>query len=234
MELMEVQAYSARGLDDATLRRLALLGDLILGARLNITGVKDPLEIERVHFLDSLSLLDLPCVSSARNLVDIGSGGGLPALVLALALPGVSIVALEAQRKKCAHIEQAAAALGLQTSVEVHCARAEEYGRTARRGTFDVAVSRALAPLAVVAEYSLPLLALGGTMAAMKGAISDQERIQGEKALGILGCDLLEAVVLRPFAGAHRRWAYVAQKARSTPDKYPRRAGIPAKRPLGG
>jgi 16S rRNA (guanine527-N7)-methyltransferase len=232
LKLTETSAYVARGLDAATQDRLAILGDLILGAGFNVTGLTDPQEIERTHFLDSLSLLDLGCVSSAKSLVDLGSGAGLPALVLALALPGAKIVAVESQRKKCAHIGRAAEALSLR-NIEVYCARAEDYGRAVGREAHDVVVSRAVAALPVVAEYSLPLLVVGGTMVAMKGAISDQERTQGEKALGILGSDLLEAVRLQPFSGAHNRWVYLARKIRVTPGEYPRRPGIPAKRPLG-
>ncbi|MFH0917423.1 MAG: 16S rRNA (guanine(527)-N(7))-methyltransferase RsmG [bacterium] len=198
-----------------------------------MTGLTDPQEIERTHFLDCLSLLDLGCVTSARSLVDVGSGAGLPALVLAVALPSVKIVAVESRRKKCAYIGRATEALRLR-NVEVYCVRAEEYGRNLGRGAYDVVVSRALAALAVVAEYSLPLLAVGGTMVAMKGAISDQERTQAEKALGILGSELLEAVRLQPFSGAQNRWVYLARKIRVTPSDYPRRPGIPAKRPLGG
>ena len=97
-----------------------------------------------------------------------------------------------------------------------------------------MAVSRALAALPVVVEYSVPLLAVGGCMVAMKGAISDQERIQAEKALGILGGGSLESVRLQPFPDAQNRWAYVARKTRPTPSGFPRRTGIPAKRPLGG
>jgi 16S rRNA (guanine527-N7)-methyltransferase len=220
-------------LDSAARERLAILGDLILGAGFNVTGVTDPEEIERTHFLDSLSLLDLDCVTAAKSLVDIGSGAGLPALVLALALPHATIVAVESQRKKCAHIGRSAEALSLG-NVEVYCVRAEEYGRTAGRGAHDVAVSRALAALSVVAEYSLPALAVGGTMVAMKGAISDQERTQAERALAILGADPLEAVRMQPFLGAQNRWIYLARKVRATPSEYPRRPGIPAKRPLGG
>jgi len=232
VKLTETDAYNARGLGSVEQDRLAILGDVILGAGFNVTGIRDAREIERIHFLDSLSLLDLRCVSSAASLADIGSGAGVPALVLALALPKTKIVAVESQRKKCAHIGRAAEALSL-SNLEVYCARAEEYGRSVGRGVHDVAVSRALATLPVVAEYSLPLLVVGGTMVAMKGAVSDEERIQAERALGILGSDLLEVVQLRPFADAENRWAYLAQKIRATPSEYPRRPGIPAKRPLG-
>lgn len=220
------------GLDGPAQRRLALLGDLVLGAGFNITGVKDPAEIERVHFLDSLSLLGLEAVSSAKRLADVGSGGGLPGLVLALALPRAEVTAIESQRKKCAHIERTAEALGLG-NVIVRCARAEDHARTGGREAYDVVVSRALAALPVVAEYSLPLLRVGGNMVAMKAHISDHERTQASHALGILGADELEVVRLDPFPGSRDRLVYVARKVRPTPEAYPRRAGMPAKRPLG-
>ncbi|OFV83221.1 MAG: 16S rRNA (guanine(527)-N(7))-methyltransferase RsmG [Acidobacteria bacterium RBG_16_64_8] len=232
LKLSETSAYTARGLDEPFQCRLSLLGDHILGAEFNVTGLTDPREIERAHFLDSLSLLDLDCVSLAETLVDIGSGAGLPALVLALALPRTRVVAIESQRKKCAYIGRTAQLLSLP-NIEVYCARAEEYGRSAGRGIHDVVVSRAVAALPVVAEYSLPLLKVGGTMVAMKGEVSDQERTQAERALGILGSGPLEALQMHPFPDAQNRWVYLARKIGATPSDYPRRPGIPAKRPLG-
>jgi 16S rRNA (guanine527-N7)-methyltransferase len=220
------------GLDGPAQSGLALLGDLILDAGFNITGVNDPAEIERFHFLDSLSLLRLEAVSSAGRLADVGSGGGLPSLVLALALPRTEVTAIESQRKKCEHIERAIEALGL-ANVIVRCARAEDHARSEGREAYDVVASRALAALPVVAEYSLPLLRVGGDMVAMKAHISDQERTQASHALGILGADKMEVVRLDPFPGSRDRSAYVARKVRPTPDTYPRRAGMPAKRPLG-
>jgi 16S rRNA (guanine527-N7)-methyltransferase len=232
LRLTETAAYAAIGLDLAAQTRLAALGDIILNSGFNVTGISDPEEIERIHFLDSLSLLSLPCLGVARSVVDVGSGAGLPALVLAIVL-SAEIVAVESQQKKCGFIERAAEALSLK-NVTVHCARAEEYGRSEGRQAHDVAVSRALAALPVVAEYSIPLLAIGGCMVAMKGAISDQERIQAERALGILGGGSLDSVRLQPFPEAQNRWVYLARKIRPTPPGFPRRTGMPAKRPLGG
>ncbi len=232
MKLTHDAEYRRRGLADERLANLERLGDLILGAGFNITSVQVPIEIERQHFLDSLSLLDIEEVRQASTIVDIGSGGGLPALVLALALPTCQVTALESQRKKCAYVEQTAGTMRLQ-NMTVVCARAEDYGRGGGRGQHDVAVSRAVASLPVVAEYSVPLLKQGGTMIAMKGLISDQERIEATTALGILGADGLDAVRLEPFEGAANRWAFVAHKVRPTPREYPRRPGTPVKRPLG-
>ncbi|OFW61242.1 MAG: 16S rRNA (guanine(527)-N(7))-methyltransferase RsmG [Actinobacteria bacterium RBG_16_64_13] len=232
LRLVRTAAYEAHGLGPNVQRKLAALGDLLLGAEFNVTGLSDPEAIEERHFLDSLSLLAVPPVASSAELADIGSGAGLPALILALALPTTRVTAIESVRKKCGYIERAAETLGLE-NVVVRCMRAEEYGRSAGREAHDVVVSRALAALPVVAEYSLPLLRIGGVMIAMKGAVSDQEHTQATNALGILGGGELSAMRLDPFEGSDNRWAYRAEKIRATPAEFPRRPGVPAKRPLG-
>jgi 16S rRNA (guanine527-N7)-methyltransferase len=232
MELIEIASYEARGLAEMELRQLGMLGDLLRMSDVNVTSIREPRLIERFHFLDSLSLLDLPAVASARTVVDIGAGAGLPALVLAIVKRRAVVTAVESVGKKCLFIGRAAVTLGLE-NVTVVCSRAEEFGRGAGRAHFDAAVSRALAALPVLAEYSLPLLRIGGSMAALKGAISDQERIQGERAVDILGGSDVEALRMHPFPDAENRWAYVTRKDRFTPDGYPRRAGVPSKHPLG-
>ena len=131
MRLSFEAAYEGYGLSAESMDTLARLGDLILHAGLNITALTEPEEIERQHFLDSLSLLTIPPVTQARRIVDIGSGGGLPALLLALVLPASRVTALESLQKKCTYIENTARELGL-TNVQVVCARAEDYGRDQR------------------------------------------------------------------------------------------------------
>lgn len=232
MELTHSHQYIQRGLGPEQIDKLSLLGDLLLHAGFNVTSIREPEDIERFHFLDCLALLGLGVVEAARRLADLGSGAGLPALVLALALPGLEVTAIESQHKKCLFIEQAATAMKLQ-NVHVACSRAEEYGQGVGRAAHDVAVSRALAALPVVAEYSLPLLEPGGTMVAMKGEISNQERIQAQMALDILGGGRLASVRLEPFAGAENRLIYMARKERLTSLTFPRRPGTPARRPLG-
>jgi 16S rRNA (guanine527-N7)-methyltransferase len=231
MRLTEESPYRACGLDSEALRKLALLGDRLLGAGFNVIGATDAEGIEHFHFLDSLSLLTLAVVSGASSVVDLGSGAGLPALVLAIARPA-EITAVESQRKKCTFIAESAELLGLE-NVTVRCVRAEDYGREEGREAHDVVVSRALASLPVIAEYSFPLLCPGGTMVAMKGDISNQERTQAQEALDILGGGPLESIRLDPFPGAQNRWVHMSRKIRVTASEYPRRAGIPAKRPLG-
>lgn len=233
MRLIHINEYEHRGLDNQAIGRLSLLGDLLLSAGFNVTGIKEEQEIERVHFLDSLSLFDLEIVVTARTAVDIGSGAGLPALVIALARPDMAVTAVESQRKKCHFIVHAAKLLGL-SNLRVCCERAEEHGRGPYRETYDVAVSRAVGPLPVVAEYSVPLLRLHGYMVAMKGSVSNEERIQVQRALDILGAGKIHSQRVHSFPGAENRWVYVAEKMAPTPGRFPRRPGLPSKRPLGG
>ena len=233
MELTYTRNYAERGLAPEQIDKLSNLGDLLLNAGFNVTSVREPVDIERFHFLDCLALLDLAVIRTSRRLADLGSGAGLPALVLALALPGMQVTAVESQKKKCTFIEHAASVMEL-ANVQVRWHRAEEYGQGPARGVHDAVVSRALAALAIVAEYSLPLLECGGAMVAMKGEISNQERIQAQKALDILGGGILESEKLEPFAGAENRWIYLARKEKPTPTAFPRRPGTPTRRPLGG
>jgi 16S rRNA (guanine527-N7)-methyltransferase len=232
MDLRETGAYADWGLGGDALAQLSLLGDLLLESRDNVSGIRDPSGVERHHYLDSLSLLSLPAIREAKRLVDIGSGGGLPALVLAIALPQAAVGAIESVRKKCSFIAAAAADLGL-VNVEVHCGRAEDVGHGQMRASQDVAIARALASLPVVLEYGLPLVRLGGLVIAMKGPISNEERIRSSEAAAILGGGPPESARVQPFPEAENRWFHVVRKSRDTPKKYPRRPGLPAKRPLG-
>ena len=232
MELRRSEYYRRYGLSDGVLDGLGRFGDLLLASRDNVSAIREPETLEDRHLLDSLSLLGLAPVREASTLVDLGSGGGLPAVVLALALPGLEVTAVESVGKKCRFIEEAARELGLQ-NLRVWCGRAEILAQGENRGTFDAVVARAVASLPVLAELGLPLLRTGGALVAMKGALDPKERAQGERALGILGGGPLEGARVDPFPGAENRWLYVARKMRVTPDGYPRRPGVPQKDPLG-
>jgi 16S rRNA (guanine527-N7)-methyltransferase len=232
MQLKETAGYARWGLSERDMDRLSVFGDLLLSARSNVTAIRDPQKVEKSHFLDSLSLLDVTEIRDASRIVDVGSGGGLPAVVLAIALPGAHVTALDSVAKKCAFVEEVRARLGLG-NLTVVCGRAEDIGRTEARETFDVAVARAVAPLPVLAELAMPLTMLGGVFVAAKAALSNEERMEGTAALDILGGERYELRRARSFDGAENRWLFMAFKERPTPAQYPRRAGVPAKRPLG-
>ena len=189
-------------------------------------GRPDPALVE-----DSRVLLPfLP--SGPLRLIDVGSGGGLPGLPLKLARPQLSLTLLEANRRKAAFLVQAVAKLGLD-GVEVVAARAEDAGRDPRhREGYDAATARALAAMPVLAELCLPFLRLGGRLFAMK-ADAVEEALAAEPVISRLGGRLL---AVTPAASAARSLGQVVvvEKVSPTPSEYPRRAGVPGRRPLAG
>ncbi len=231
--LTQGKAYAEAGLSEAAQQQLSRLADILLLAPVNVTATRSTEDIELRHFLDCLVLLELPAVRvPGAQLVDVGSGGGLPALVLGIALPQARIVAVESIGKKCDFIRGAAAELELD-NVVVECVRAEEFGQSVGRERFGVAVSRAVGALGLVAEFCAPLVKVDGFFVAMKGRLDVSEWSEGVMALGILGVEQVEQIPVVPFVGARNRCLVVGRKVRSTPAGLPRRPGIAAKRPLG-
>jgi 16S rRNA (guanine527-N7)-methyltransferase len=176
---------------------------------------------------DCLVLLDH--LGDAHRLVDVGSGAGLPGLPLKIARPDLEVTLVEADQAKAAFLVQASARLGLN-GVEVVARRAEEVGRDpAYRERFDVAVARAVAALATLAELCLPLVRVGGRMLAQKTGREDVS--VAANAIEILGGSL-EAAAPAPSAVRIEGTIVVVAKVRSTPGAFPRRAGVPARKPL--
>ncbi len=227
-----MEAYRERGLGEIALRRLSRYAELLIASPVNVISAHSIDEIEARHFLDCLTLLDLPELhGSDVRIVDVGSGGGLPAVVLAVALPGASITAVESIGKKCAFIQRVIGALEL-SNIVVEAARAEAFSGAGWRERFDVAVARAVGPLHLVAELCVPLLRVGGVLVAMKGRMDETEWREGTEALGILGVDDVEQRPTAPFPEAQHRRLVVGRKARSTSLAFPR-GGAAMKRPLG-
>ena len=193
-----------------------------------LTSVHGRARVRKVHIADSLSALDVPGVRAARRIADLGAGAGLPGLVLAIALPEAEVVLVESVGKKCAWMERTAEGLGLQ-NVRVACARVEELAEEER---FDVVTARALGALPVVCEYAAPLLREGGVLVAWKGAVEAHEEADGLAAASLLGLERDAVMAVEPYPGSERRTLHVFRKVLPTPDRYPRRAGMAAKRPL--
>ena len=179
---------------------------------------------------DCLVLLQfLP--SGPHRLIDVGSGGGLPGLPLRLARPDMRLTLLEANRKKAAFLVQATSRLGLD-GVEVVAERAEVSGRDPRhREQYDIATARALAALPVLVELCLPFVRVGGRLLAMKTAAAAEAEAAGP-AIERLGGRLV-AVAPAATASRHLGEVVVVLKVTATPAAYPRRVGVPARRPLG-
>jgi 16S rRNA (guanine527-N7)-methyltransferase len=176
---------------------------------------------------DSLVLLEH--LGEAGRLVDVGSGGGLPGLPLKIARPTLGVTLVESDQAKAAFLVRACAALGLH-DVEVLARRAEDVGRDPLyRESFDVAVARALAPMPVLAELCLPLVRVGGRLLAQKTESEDLDAAR--RAIDAVG-GALNRVAAAPSTARGAGTVVIVDKVRATPPAYPRRPGVPARRPL--
>ena len=239
MTLEIVAAGAARfgmALGPEQLGRLAHYVELLLAwnQRLNLTRIVDPAEIERRHLLDSLTCA-LPLVDddrTARYCIDVGSGGGLPGIPLAVAFPALQVTLLESAGKKAAFLREVVSELGL-TGVTVRTGRAEEAARDPdERDAYDLVVARALAPLPVALELCLPFARPGGIAVLPRGSDLADQLADGEAAAEQLAARLRPPVPLDDPELPPGRSLVVADKLNPTPDRYPRRPGMAAKRPL--
>jgi 16S rRNA (guanine527-N7)-methyltransferase len=217
-------------LSDAQLAQLARVLDVLERDEHAPTSVRDRTRAANIHVADSLVALDLDSLRDARDVVDLGAGAGFPGLVLAVALPHASVELVESQRRKCEFIERLVAAAEIENA-SVVCARAEEWAEG--RASADAALARALAPQPVVLEYAAPLLRIGGALIDWRGRRDEEEERAASRAAAELGLELREVRHVKPFAGALDRHLHVWEKTAATPDRFPRRAGIARKRPLG-
>lgn len=198
--------------------------------KVNLTAITDPREIEVKHFVDSLTPLKV--MDRAGKLVDVGTGAGFPGIPLKIACPQLRVLLVESTRKKTEFCQHVIDGLGL-TGIQAQHARAEDLAQEPeRRSAFDWAVGRAVASLSVLGEYLLPFLKVGGRMIAMKGETGPAEAHEGEDALRLLGGEIQRLVPIELPTVAETRYLVVVDKVSATPAEYPRRAGIPSKRPL--
>lgn len=230
------------GLDlpDEARRRLARFAALLLDAnrRLNLTRIVEPAEVERRHLLDSLTcalpVLEPLRAGAAWRCLDVGSGGGLPGIPLAIVFPALAVTLLEATGKKAAFLRDAVDALGLERA-SVVAARAEDAARDrAHRDAYDLVVARALAPLDVALEWCLPFVKPGGLLVLPRGGDLAEQRAAGEVAARALAARLRPPLPLAVPELPSGRSLVVAEKLGPTPSRFPRRAGLAAKQPLGG
>jgi len=211
---------------------LELLGDYLgflhaVNKQMNLTGAREPEELWLRHAFDSLTLF--PFVAGAETLIDVGSGGGFPAIVLAIACPDLQITMVESTGKKCEFLQACIDNFELENA-KVRQGRAETLAHEpALREAFDIGTARGLAALPTLLEYLMPFVQPAGLVLAMKGRRHVEELEAAEKALHLLGAD--EPVVHTVDTEGDMVILEIP-KDRSTPDKYPRETGIPKKFPL--
>ena len=201
-------------------------------AEAGLTSLTDPAEVAIKHVLDSLTCLLVRNIAPAETVADIGSGGGFPGLVLAVTRPQARYTLIESNHKRAAFLERAIAALHLENTT-VLTDRAEAAGRHPNhRDAYHLVLSRAIAPLPVALEYALPLARVGGHCLAMKGPQAPHEIEKSDRALSELHGRIAETKDLSLPHSMGSRTLVLIEKTAPTPDRYPRRPGLPAKRPL--
>lgn len=208
--------------------------DLILewNERIDITAITEDKEIDEKHFIDSLSVFRHIEIPSHAKLVDIGTGGGFPGVPMKIFDPSVDLTLVDSLNKRIVFLEEVIDKLSLTSAQAIH-ARAEEIFRKEEyREKFDIAVSRAVAPLPTLLEYCLPAVKVGGIFLAMKGPSVDEEIRISQPALDALGGKIVEVDEFELTESKYQRSIILVKKVKASPKKYPRGQGKPKKKPL--
>lgn len=203
--------------------------------KINLTSLKTPQEIIIKHFLDSIScikVINKYIDAEGVSVIDVGAGAGFPGIPIKIICPSVRLSLLEARKKKTIFLKKITEEMNFQ-QVKILNGRAETFGKCAdHRARYDIAISRAVAHLNTLSEYCLPLVRVGGLFVAQKGRSYKKETEKSFKTIQVLGGEMIGVEKVRiPFIN-QERYLLVIKKIKDTPSKYPRKEGLPQKRPL--
>lgn len=202
---------------------------------MNLTAITEMEDVIYKHFIDSLSVVKVVkgLEESSFRLIDVGTGAGFPGIPLKISFPNLSVVLLDSLNKRVKFLQEVINNLDLK-SVEAFHGRAENFGHDRiYREKFDFCVSRAVANMSTLTEYCLPFVKIGGMFIAYKSEKLEEEMEQGRKAVSILGGEIKEKYQFLLTGTGAKRDLIVIQKKKSTDKRYPRKAGLPGKDPLG-
>jgi 16S rRNA (guanine527-N7)-methyltransferase len=210
---------------------LEALAELLADPRAPIASSTAP-RAREVHIADSLIGLELEPLRSAGRVADLGSGAGLPGLVLAASRPEARFDLIESVSRKCDFLREAIRRMGLENAAVV-CQRSEDWARGEGRESYDAVTARAVGRLAALAELASPLLRDGGFLVAWRGARSVQQEAELRRAAARLAMESVEVRPVTPYPGSRNRHIHLLRKNGRTPNGLPRRPGLAAKRPFG-
>lgn len=199
---------------------------------MNLTAITEYDEVVIKHFVDSLAISKVFNMIPIKNIIDIGTGAGFPGMVLKIFYPDIQFTLLDSLNKRVGFLKEVADELSLNKIEAVH-GRAEDYARqTNHREKYDLCVSRAVANLSTLAEYSLPFVKKGGYFVAYKAEDCLDEVKSAEKAISMLGGKIEDTVMYKIPNSDITRAFVIIKKVNNISGKYPRKAGLPAKEPL--
>lgn len=219
-------------LPESAVDQLCIYNDMLIERNkvMNLTALTEPRDVALKHFADSLMLLKYADISEGATLIDVGTGAGFPGLVLKIARPDIRLTLLDSLNKRLDFLRDVCDNLNIDDVEFVH-ARAEDGSHTELRDSFDVAVSRAVAPLNVLCEYDLPYVKVGGRFIAMKGKDSGEELSAAQNAIEAL-CGELKAHHEFVLEEAGERAIIEIEKLAPTPNKFPRKSKQIKNKPL--
>lgn len=223
-------------LEIETLDKFQLFYKILIEANLhmNLTAITEAKEIVSKHFIDSLSLIKVyPDIAGEKiKLMDMGTGAGFPAIPLAIMFPNLEVLAVDSLNKRIAFINTVKEKLEIKNLQAIH-ARAEDLAKNREyREKFKLVVSRAVANLSTLSEYCLPFVEINGFFIPYKTEKSEEEISAARRAIEILGGEIEKIRHLQLPNTEIKRSLLIIKKTKETPLKYPRKAGIPAKKPL--
>ncbi|NLY73414.1 MAG: 16S rRNA (guanine(527)-N(7))-methyltransferase RsmG [Tissierellia bacterium] len=215
-------------ISEEEIKKLETFKDMVLEKNrvMNLTAIAEE-DFYLKHFVDSLKLLEFEKLEG--RVLDLGTGAGFPGIPLAIMLPEVDFLLMDSLKKRIGFLEEVVDRLGLKNVKLIH-SRAEDGARKEYRESFDYVVTRALASLPLLLEYTIPYLKTGGILYAYKGIKVDQEIEEARRALDILGAEVEEIYSYKLEDEDYR--IVKIKKSKATPKKYPRRAGLASKEPL--
>ncbi|HIY31275.1 MAG TPA: 16S rRNA (guanine(527)-N(7))-methyltransferase RsmG [Candidatus Mediterraneibacter avicola] len=199
---------------------------------MNLTGITDYDEVNLKHFTDSLTISRIIDMAQINTLIDVGTGAGFPGIPIKIAFPHIKVYLLDSLNKRIKFLNEVIKKLGLKNIYAFH-GRAEDFAKDRQyREKFDVCVSRAVANLSTLSEYCIPFVKTGGYFVSYKGGDSDEEVVRSENAITLLGGEIENTDrFFLPDTDMGRTLIKI-RKRKSTPNRYPRKAGIPSKEPL--
>ncbi|KPU42949.1 ribosomal RNA small subunit methyltransferase G [Oxobacter pfennigii] len=199
--------------------------------RMNLTNITEEREVFIKHFLDSVSCVQCGIDLKDKKVIDVGTGAGFPGLPLKIALPHLKLTLLDSLNKRVNFLKEMAHKLNIECEV-IH-GRAEDYGRNkSHREKYDIVLSRAVANMAVLSEFTLPFVKQGGYLLCQKGPAIFDEIEQAKAAIETLGGELKEIVSTKVYGSDFSHYIAVVKKVKLCPGKYPRKAGMIEKNPI--